>query len=141
MRYFCAACLLFLLPAANAAGSAELMEYRSRVMEGAQRHLRAASSIVNDGVELPAHLAEHARALQAFSRMIPEIFPPGSHGTGSDAKPEIWQRWEEFSGLAQRLGKNAAMLEETAMDGKRRKQAYTDVLETCRTCHREFRER
>ncbi len=141
MRYLCAACLLFLLPAANAAGSDELVEYRSRVMEGAQRHLRAASSIVNDGVELPAHLAEHARALQAFSRMIPEMFPPGSHGTGSDAKPEIWQRWEEFTGLAQRLGKNAAVLEETAADNRRRKQAYTDVLETCRACHREFRTR
>ncbi|WP_172600504.1 c-type cytochrome [Sulfurivermis fontis] len=139
MRYLWAVCLLFLLPAANAAGSAELMEYRSRVMEGAQRHLRAAASIVNDGVELPAHLAEHARALQVFSRMIPEMFPPGSHGAGSDAKAEIWQRWEEFSGLAQRLGKNAAVLEETAADAKRRKQAYTDVLETCRTCHREFR--
>lgn len=105
MRYLCAACLLFLLPAANAAGSAELMEYRSRVMEGAQRHLRAASSIVNDGVELPAHLAEHARALQAFSRMIPEMFPPaatvpaampkrrsGSAGTNSPPWRNGWGR-------------------------------------------------
>jgi cytochrome c556 len=139
MRYLWTVCLLFLLPAANAAGTAGLVEYRSRVMEGAQRHLRAAASIVNDGVELPAHLAEHARALQAFSRMIPEMFPAGSHGAGSDASPEIWQRWEGFTALAQRLGKNAAVLEETAMDDKRRKQAYTDVLETCRACHREFR--
>ncbi|GAB4300082.1 MAG: cytochrome c [Thiohalomonadaceae bacterium] len=140
MRYLRLISLLLLLPATlPAADSADLAEYRSRVMEGAQRHLRAASSIVNDGVELPAHLAEHARALQAFSRMIPEMFPPGSHGTGSDAKPEIWQRWEEFTGLAQRLGKNAEVLEETAADTRRRKQAYTDVLETCRACHREFR--
>lgn len=141
MRYICTVCLLFplLLPATSAASNKELMEYRSRVMEGAQYHLRAASSIVNDGMDLPAHLAEHARALQAFSRMIPEMFPLGSHGAGSDAKPEIWQRWNEFAGLAQRLEKNAAVLEETAMDGKRRKQAYTDVLETCRACHREFR--
>jgi cytochrome c556 len=141
MRYICAVFLLFplLLPAAIAADSDALMDYRSRVMEGTQRHLRAAASIINDGVPLPTHLTEHARALQAFSRMIPEMFPPGSHGAGSDAKPEIWQRWEEFTGLAQRLGKNAAVLEEAAADTRRRKQAYTNVLETCRACHREFR--
>lgn len=143
MRYICAAFLLFplLLPAAIAAGNDALRDYRSRVMEGAQRHLRAASSIVNDGIPLPAHLAEHARALQAFSHMIPEMFPPGSHGAGSDAKPDIWQRWNEFTALAQRLGQHAATLETASTDNKRRKQAYTDVLETCRACHREFRKR
>lgn len=33
-----------------------------------------------------------------------ELFPEGSLEAPSEAKPEIWQRWQEFEGYAERLG-------------------------------------
>lgn len=137
---------LFLLIAPTtlpAAGVDEMVEYRVQVMESAQRHLRAASAIVRDGVPLHPHLAEHAHALKSFSRMIPEMFPPGSRNIHSEATPAIWQRWDDFIGLTQRLGRNADVLAEAAVSGdnERMERAYTEVLETCRSCHREFRKR
>lgn len=133
--------LLFAPALLLAAPVDDLVEYRVRVMESAHRQLQAASSIAVDGVPLTHHLAAHARSLKTFSTLIPELFPPGSRTAKSEAKPEIWQRWDDFIALAHRLGDNADALERAARDGNRKAmaQAYRDTLDSCRACHREFR--
>lgn len=134
--------LLLLVPAALLAGSTDdLVTYRVRVMEGALRHLRAVSSIVVDGVPMRPHLAEHIRALKAFSTMIPEMFPRGSTTVKSEAKPDIWQHWPEFSGAAKHLGATIDTLATAAAgdDQDALRQAFDDTVAACKACHRKFR--
>lgn len=45
------------------------------------------------------------------------LFPEGSDGAPSEAKPEIWSNWDEFEALAMRLETLAAGLEIAAGNG------------------------
>lgn len=89
------------------------------------------------------------------------LFPEGSAGTVSEAKPEIWAEWEEFQILAERLAVLAEGLEHAAenglADGDFDKSMMTgmptatelatlpansvfDMLgRTCTACHQKFR--
>ena len=60
--------------------------------------------------EAPA--AADLDTVRSASEMIPthagpamtELFPEGSLESPSEARPEIWERWQEFAGCAEKLG-------------------------------------
>lgn len=69
------------------------------------------------------------------------LFPEGSMGENSRAKPEIWQDMERFAGnldkakqAAQRVAKTGAANDEAAFP-----RAVIQLGETCKTCHEHFR--
>jgi cytochrome c556 len=75
---------------------------------------------------------------------IPALFPAG---TGSDsgvktgAKPEIWQKWDEFQKDAGAFDGAAQALDAAARSGDipTVKKAFEAVGEACKTCHETFR--
>ncbi|WP_068117886.1 c-type cytochrome [Tropicimonas marinistellae] len=58
-----------------------------------------------------AKIAEHS------GEALTSKFPEGTDGMPSEAKPEIWQDWDAFSGLAQQLEIFAKGLERAADNG------------------------
>lgn len=88
----------------------------------------------------PAKAAEAARDIETTAAKIPELFPEGTHGGHSEAKPEIWTQWDDFTGNAEALQARAkalaAALEAGAPDWKANFQKVTDA---CKTCHKSFR--
>lgn len=68
-----------------------------------------------------------------------EYFPEGSAGGVSEALPEIWENWEEFSGIMADLNRSAVAL--SAIESEEEFAAlYREVGMTCRSCHRSYRE-
>lgn len=87
-------------------------------------------------------VAVNAETIAVTAPHIPALFPPGSAAPESKAKPEIWQRWDEFQGAARTLQAAAERLR----DASRAKDAAevetlvkAFVPQTCGACHTAFR--
>lgn len=90
--------------------------------------------------------AYDAATVQAAARVLErdagqhllEHFPKGSLQKPTDAKPIIWQEWERFSGLANKLQSSAAALGHT-QDLRASRAAFQKVAKTCKSCHDRYR--
>lgn len=132
-----------LTPAAvPAAGDAALVDYRQQTMKAAAGHLRAAKAMAVEGLRIPGHLETHAEALERIGTLLPGLFPAGSGGGDSDAKSEIWS---DPDGFAQAVDAYADAVESftraAELPGKAAKEGYYRVQESCKGCHKKFRER
>jgi cytochrome c556 len=87
-------------------------------------------------------VAVNAEALSLHAQRIPGLFPQGSLTEKSKAKPEIWQKWDEFEKAAKNLEVRAAALREQAVaKNAAGVQAAVGVFgrEVCGNCHTPFR--
>jgi len=87
-------------------------------------------------------IAVNAETMAVLSMHIPALFPQGSSGEKSSAKPEIWQRWADFEAAA----KNTQGLAERLRDAAKTKDAAaTEAIvkdfgpKACGACHTPFR--
>ena len=87
-----------------------------------------------------AEAAKAAGVIETTAKQIPELFPEGTTGHPSEAKPEIWTKWDEFTGDADALGLAAKDLV-TALEGSAPdwKTKFKGVIDACKTCHKTFR--
>lgn len=85
---------------------------------------------------LLAELQERANA----EHLLP-AFIAGTHGTGSEARPAIWEEWDKFSaGFADLESKVNNLVEATHQEDYRgAARALSDVVTSCRSCHRAYR--
>jgi len=68
-------------------------------------------------------------------------FIAGTDGRGSDAKPDIWEEWEDFAAGFTDLEEQVSVLVEAAEreDYRAATRAFSDVGLSCRSCHRAYR--
>jgi len=87
-----------------------------------------------------AKAAEAAHEIEKTAAKIPDLFPEGTGGHPSEAKPEVWTQWDKFTADAETLTKAAAALK-VALEGEAPewKAKFTDVVDGCKTCHKTFR--
>ena len=87
-------------------------------------------------------IAVNAEALALTAQRIPGLFPEGSLTDKSKAKPEVWQKWDEFTAAAKNLENRATGLRDQAMK-KDAAGVETTVKDfgrlACGTCHTPFR--
>jgi cytochrome c556 len=122
---------------ADAAADAK---YRQTVMKTLGGHMGAIGQILKVG--MPAgHLAGHTAAIKAISLMAPDIFPAGSGGGKSNAKPEIWSKPGDFKMAIANFQKAAANIAEAGMSADRAKvgAAMKALGGACGGCHKAFR--
>lgn len=74
--------------------------------------------------------AGDAAAVAPLAAKLKMLFPEGSTSADSAAKPLIWEEWDEFVGLFDKL-------EAASMAG----EGPRDLGGTCKTCHDKFREK
>lgn len=84
----------------------------------------------------------NAETLALNAMHITALFPEGSLGEKSAAKPEIWQKWPEFQAAAKNMQGLAEKLRDTA---RTKDAAATQAMlkdfgkQACGTCHTPFR--
>lgn len=91
----------------------------------------------------PATVAENAAKLHDLSLHIVEWFPKGSgpaDGIDTQAKPEIWDKWDDFKKAAADLTKATTDLKTVADKGDTVaiQTAQGEVGKACGGCHRPF---
>ena len=87
-------------------------------------------------------IAVNAETLALNAMHIPALFPAGSLTDKSKAKPEVWQKWDEFAKAAKNLEDQAGKLREAARakDAAAVQAIVKDFgKNTCGACHTPFR--
>jgi len=126
---------------ARAAEDKVYVKYRQKVMTGVGADMGAISDILKYGLPYTAAIALHANRLGDAAALIPTAFEQKVTAGETDAKPEIWQKPDEFKDKIETLKKAAATLEEAA-DGADRDDiqvAYKKLGKACGGCHKAFR--
>jgi cytochrome c556 len=87
-------------------------------------------------------IAVNAEGIAVMASHIPALFPQGSGTQASYAKPEVWEKWQDFAAAA----KNAETWAERLRDAARSKDAAAMEAvskefgpKACGTCHTPFR--
>lgn len=121
--------------------------------EGATGLVKERMDQMNDMGKAMKAMAEQLRAnrlssldgevavIHAAAVRIPQLFPPGSDQRPTDAKPEIWSRWDDFSAQAKKLGDEStklAALVSGGDPGSVRGQLRI-VGDLCASCHKAYR--
>lgn len=136
------AAVLFGVTAAPAAGDpAEDIKYRQMVMDSIGSHIGAIVAVIKGKVPYGAHIVGHAQAMQAASRMLDDIFPPGSAVGQTRAKPDIWQQPEKFKAVLKAFQDASINLVQAAESGDMGAigEALGVVGKSCGGCHKPFR--
>ncbi|WP_223479770.1 c-type cytochrome [Oricola indica] len=83
-----------------------------------------------------------ADALAGHAGEMLSLFPEGSAGGTSEARPAIWVDWQEFEGLAGALEEKASALSSVAQEAESVDEIrllFADMGRTCSQCHEDFR--
>lgn len=118
-----------------------VVKERMDLMERQKEDMKVIGPMAKGQVPFDARkAAEAARDVELTATKIPELFSEGTGGHPSEAKPEVWTKWEEFTEDAEALGVAAkdlvAALEANAPDWKVK---FKGVIDACKTCHKTFR--
>jgi cytochrome c556 len=110
---------------------------RVDIMEGVGKNAKAIGAVLKRGesAEIAMPASEIAAAIGKFTK----LFPEGSIGEGSRAKPEIWSDRAKFDELAGQLKSQAEALAAAAKSGGDVKTTSSVMWKTCKACHTEFR--
>ena len=120
---------------------------RRALMKDQGKQMGIINGFLQDKKGTVADVVAAAKALEADSAQIVDLFPPG---TGLDkfpgktgAKPVIWEKWDDFQKASAYLGSEAKELAEVAEAGDTAKIAehFEDVGKACGACHTTFRQK
>ncbi len=134
-------CLIAVSVAALAAMPGDVVSNRQRLMRlnGASwADIQAKAKAGN--IEA---IAVNAETIAVLAEHIPSLFPAGSLTDQSKAKPEIWQRYDEFQAKADTLKTMAVQMRDAA---KAKDAAAVEGMvkefgaKACGACHTPFRQ-
>jgi cytochrome c556 len=120
--------------------AAGLVQKRIDLMKENGTHLKPFVDYTKGG-PYSDKLVGEAQAIAANAKLITPLFPPNSITDKSRAKPEIWQKWDDFEAKAKELGDAATKLAEAAKkdDVAAVGAALKAVGGACGACHEPYR--
>jgi cytochrome c556 len=118
---------------------ADVIEKRQALMKSNG----AAAKAIKAAVETKdfATVETKAKDISGNAEKIVSAFPKGSTTGKTKAKPEIWEKQDDFAKNAKNLGKAASELAAAAKAGNEAEVGakVKAVGEVCTSCHKEFR--
>jgi len=134
--------VLTLIPLISPAheGAMGIVKDRMDAMTEAGRAMKDAGERIRSGRSL-AEVKDDARTIAAVASRIASLFPPGSDQRPTEARPEIWTRWDDFTARAQALERESAGFVTDAGAGDRDAIAgrFRTVGRACADCHDQYR--
>lgn len=138
-----AACLLApLLIAATAiahSGATGVVKERMEAMSDIADQMKLIAAMISGQSEFEAAGAQAAaRAIAVHAGDMAELFPEGSNARPSEARDEIWIRWDRFTAIASQLQADASAMA-AAENMSQVRGLFGTISQSCKTCHEEFR--
>jgi len=125
------------------ADSKGIVDYRQGVMRANAGHMAALKAIFIGGQkQFLSQAVVHGEAIAKLAGSIPDMFPSGSTHRNSNARPRIWNDWDDFTGRAQTLQRLADEFVKAARsnDTAAMRAAFLKMgREGCSGCHEKYR--
>lgn len=88
-----------------------------------------------------AMVAQNAENIADWFAVMTDYFPEGSGNGNTNARPEIWTKWDSFTALALSSEKTARDLAMKAAAGDTNAipEGFKAIAGTCKTCHQSFK--
>jgi cytochrome c556 len=117
----------------------DFIEKRQKAMKGNSADVKAIKGAVES--KDYATIETKAKDIMGTADKIPSLFPKGSDVGKTKAKPEIWEKSDEFAKAAKNLSKTSGELASAAKskDDGAVAVKFKAVGEACASCHKEFR--
>ena len=114
---------------------------RHKAMTSLADNMKALASMAKAGEMHRDKAVAYADEIAETARRMLALFPEGSTGHGSRAKPEIWTDWPGFEEEAADFERTVDMLRAAVQSGEQAQlgAALTDVGKSCSSCHKRFR--
>ncbi|WP_428609446.1 c-type cytochrome [Sedimenticola sp.] len=118
------------------------IDFRESVMTTFKWYVQPMGAMTKGKIPFDAAwFKSRADGLASATRLdVSEGFPQGSVGE-SEAKPEIWDNWDDFLSKYQRLQDEAIKLQQVAATGDEAamKEQFGKTAQACGGCHKKFR--
>ena len=114
---------------------------RHKAMTSLADGMKALAKMAKAGEMHREQAVTHAEEIAGTARRMLALFPEGSTGHGSRARPEIWTDWPGFENEAAGFERAVDRLRAAARSGEQAQlaAALTDVGKSCGSCHKRFR--
>lgn len=135
------AVLLSVCMVAQAAETADIIQYRKSVMKARREHIAAATLITQGKVDFKNRLAEHAQALEASNIDTASMFPDGTEAAETNAMSAVWSNKAEFQKRSKDTEQKASKFAKAVATGDTKNYSahLAELLESCKSCHKDFR--
>lgn len=120
---------------------ADVIKERRALMKGNSKASKAIKKAAKE--KDYATIEAKAKAIAANMEKIPDLFTKGTTSEKSRAKPEIWEKWDDFDQKRVAMKAAAEELAETAkaMNGEKVGILVKGFGKKCGSCHRSFRKK
>jgi cytochrome c556 len=121
-------------------GATGIVKQRMDEMEKIGRIMKRINERLNSKRGL-GEIAHDAEEIRMMAVRMPSLFPQGSLDNHTEARTAVWERWPEFTQIAQQLQDQARKLATTARSGTEAEVAaqFRTMSRTCSNCHEAFR--
>ena len=119
-----------------------LVAYRQRLMTAHGASMGSIGDVLKFKLDYGSkHIAIHAKNISEYAKLIPDAFKTEITAGATDAKPEIWKNWDEFTAKAKTLETEAAKLATVAASGEMSAMMpqVKATGDSCRGCHDVYR--
>lgn len=118
-----------------------VITYRQKVMQSIGANIGAISDVLKHSLPYQQNIEAHAAQINRAAALIPSAFEENVSEGLTDAKPVVWDEWEEFEEYAGDLESASAELAEVAADGDAAAigAQVKKLGDACKQCHDEFR--
>ena len=144
-RHVCSAAFVMavIVPIATVAhaGDVDVAKDRRALMQAMEHEMNEIAKRIATKRDLAAIGESAIRVRRAGEKML-QLFPAGSETGASEAKPNIWERWDQFQAKTRNLVQAAEALEKVgaSTDARAISARYVAVRRACGECHVFFRQ-
>ncbi len=121
----------------------DAIEFRQGIFQGYKWYFAPLGAMVKGKADYDAaEFTRRAKMLSVLTPMALEGFIEGSDKGDTDAKAEIWQQFDKFSGGFDMMQSKVDALVAASESGdmEQIKPAFAEVAKTCKGCHDNFRD-
>lgn len=127
----------------SAVPAEDAIRYRQSVYQVILWNFKPLGAMANGRMPFDqAQFVQRAERVAALATQLLEGFPAGSEqGARTDAKPEIWKNFADFSKKAQAFEREAQALVAAGRSGDATKirEQFAKTSQSCKACHDKYR--
>ncbi len=127
--------------AGAAAAGMSAAQQRQLAMKSLGGHMKALGVVAKGKAAFSSAIPVHAQSIHDIARYMSLLFPAGSGGTDTRAKPEIWLDATGFAGKLEAMAEATPSLAAAAKTGNAGavRAALGIVGKNCINCHKAYR--